>query len=123
MLRIHILRNNCSERDDIITVRQNLSGDFIVAYCDKESSVRYSFTASRYNLIQYFWSIFDFLRIDEEPFDRIQIVSPVHPSIILNVKELTNAKVGTAMRVIRQVVFNWPRSFAVTAFSNVHEGI
>ena len=121
MLRIHILRTNTSERDDIITVRQNLSRDFVVSYCDKESRVRYSFTASRDNLVQYFWGVFDFLRIDEEPFDKVQIVSPVHPSIMLNVKELNNLKIATIMRAIRQLFQNWPQS--LTAFTDMYEGI
>jgi hypothetical protein len=121
MLRVHILRSNCRERDDIITVRRNLSGDFIVHYTDKETSVRYSFTASRDNLVQYFWSVFDFLRIDEEPFERVQILSPVHPSAMFFVKELNTAKVATIMRALKQLFHNWPRS--LSPLSDVYEGI
>jgi hypothetical protein len=124
MLRIHIIRNIDQERarDDIITIRQNMSRDFVVNYSDNDSSVRYSFIASRDNLIEYLWSVFDFLRIDEEPFDKVQIVSPVHPSILMNVKTLDNRKVGTIMKAIRQLVNNWPRSLT-GAFSHMYEGI
>jgi len=124
MLRIHIIRNIDQERarDDIITIRQNMSRDFVVNYSDNDSSVRYSFIASRDNLIDYLWSVFDFLRIDEEPFDKVQIVSPVHPSILMNVKTLDNRKVGTIMKAIRQLVNNWPRSLT-GAFSHMYEGI
>jgi hypothetical protein len=124
MLRIHIIRNIDQERarDDIISIRQNMSRDFVVNYSDNDCSVRYSFIASRDNLIEYLWSVFDFLRIDEEPFDKVQIVSPVHPSILLNVKTLDNRKVGTIMKAIRQLVNNWPHSLT-TAFSHMNERI
>ena len=124
MLRIHIIRNVDQDRarDDVITIRQNMSRDFVVNYSDNDSSVRYSFIASRENLIEYLWCVFDFLRIDEEPFDKVQIVSPVHPSIMLNVTTLDNRKVATMMKAVRQLVNNWPHSLT-GAFSHVHEGI
>lgn len=124
MLQIHIIRNIDQERarDDIISIRQNMSRDFVVDYSDNDSSVRYSFIASRDNLVEYLWSVFDFLRIDEEPFVKVQIVSPVHPSIILNVKTLDNRKVSTIMKTIRQLINNWPRSLT-SAFSHMNEGI
>jgi len=118
MLRIHIIRK-IPEKDDIISIRQNLSRDFVVTYSDRECSVRYSFIASRDNLMDYFWSVFDFLRIDEEPFEKVQIVSPVHPSIILCVKTLTRDKVNTIVRALRQLFNTWPNSLA--PFSNMHE--
>lgn len=118
MLRIHIIRK-IPEKDDVITIRQNLSRDFVVTYSDRECSVRYSFIASRDNLMDYFWSVFDFLRIDEEPFEKVQIVSPVHPSIMLTVKTLTRDKVNTIVRTLRQLFNNWPQS--LTSFSNMHE--
>ena len=120
MLRIHIIRK-IPEKDDIITIRQNMSRDFVVTYSDRECSVRYSFVASRDNLVDYFWSVFDFLRIDEEPFEKVQIVSPVHPSIMLSVKTLTRDKVNTFMRVLRQLFNNWPHS--LTSFSQMDECI
>lgn len=126
MLRIHIIRNIDQERarDDVITIRQNMSRDFVVNYSDKESSVRYMFTASRDNLVEYLWSVFDFLRIDEEPFDKVQIVSPVHPSILMNVKTLDARKVHVIMKAIRQMINNWPHSLtAAAAFAHVDEGI
>uniref|UniRef100_A0A6C0HLB6 Uncharacterized protein n=1 Tax=viral metagenome TaxID=1070528 RepID=A0A6C0HLB6_9ZZZZ len=98
-----------------------MSRDFLVNYADHESNVRYMFTASRDNLIEYLWSVFDFLRIDEEPFDKVQILSPVHPSILLNVKSLNNRNVGTVMKTIRQLVNNWPTSLG--ALPNMYEGI
>jgi hypothetical protein len=124
MLQIHIIRNIDQERarDDIISIRQNMSRDFVVDYSDNDPSVRYSFIASRDNLVEYLWSVFDFLRIDEEPFVKVQIVSPVHPSIILNVKTLDNRKVSTIMKAIRQLINNWPRSLT-SAFSHMNEGI
>ena len=122
MLRIHILRK-IPEKDDIISIRQNLSRDFVVTYSDRECSVRYSFIASRDNLVQYFWSVFDFLRIDEEPFEKVQIVSPVHPSIILAVKTLTQDKVRVMVGVMRQLFTNWPRSLTCSAFSEMDESI
>jgi len=118
MLRIHIIRKSV-EKDDIITVRQNLSRDFVVLYTDRQSSVRYSFIASRDNLKDYFWSVFDFLRIDEEPFEKVQIVSPIHPSIILTVETLTRDKINTVTRVLRQLFQNWPRS--LPTFSDMDE--
>jgi hypothetical protein len=120
MLRIHIIRKS-GEKDDIITVRQNLSRDFLVVYSDRQSSVRYSFIASRDNLTDYFWSVFDFLRMDEEPFEKVQIASPVHPAIILNVDTLTRDKVHAAIRVLRQLFQNWPRS--LPAFSDMDESV
>ena len=120
MLRVHIIRK-IGERDDIITVRQNLSRDFVVTYTDKQCSVRYSFIASRDNLVSYFWSVFDFLSIDEEPFEKVQIGSPVHPSIILCVKTLTRAKINTVMSTLRQLFSNWPHS--LTPFADVDECI
>lgn len=126
MLRIHIIRKlepvERRERDDIISIRQNMSRDFVVNYSDNDSSVRYSFIASRDNLIDYLWSVFDFLRIDEEPFNKVQIVSPVHPSTLLNVKSLDNRKVNVVMKVIRQLVNNWPHSLTA-AFPHMDEGI
>ena len=125
MLRIHIIRKlepvADRERDDVITIRQNMSRDFVVNYSDHDSNVRYMFTASRDNLVDYLWSVFDFLCIDEEPFDKVQIVSPVHPSILLNVKTLDKRKLGTVMKTVRQMVNNWPRSLA--ALSHMDEGI
>jgi len=123
MLRIHIIRNIDQERarDDVITIRQNMSRDFVVNYADHDCSVRYSFIASRDNLIQYLWSVFDFLRIDEEPFDKVQVVSPVHPSILMNVKTLDDRKLKVIMKTIRQLVNHWPHS--LTPFSHMHEGI
>jgi hypothetical protein len=120
LLRIHILRK-VPEKDDIISIRQNLSRDFVVTYSDRECSVRYSFIASRDNLVSYFWSVFDFLRIDEEPFEKIQIVSPVHPSIMLCIKNLTHAKINIVMGTLRQLFNNWPHSLA--AFSQMDECI
>jgi hypothetical protein len=120
MLRIHIIRK-VPEKDDVITIRQNLSRDFVVMYSDRECKVRYSFIASRDNLIEYFWSVFDFLRIDEEPFEKVQVVSPVHPSIMLEVKTLTRDKVQTVIRTLRQLFNNWPHSLA--SFSQMDECI
>ena len=121
MLRIHIIRNIDQQRarDDIITIRQNMSRDFVVNYEDHDCSVRYSFIASRDNLIEYLWSVFDFLRIDEEPFDKVQVVSPVHPSILMNVKRLDDRKFKVIMKTIRQLVNNWPHS--LTPFSHMYE--
>ena len=121
MLRIHIIRNVDQERagDDIITIRQNMSRDFVENYADHDCSVRKSFIASRDNLVDYLWSVFDFLRIDEEPFDKVQILSPVHPSILLNVKTLNDRKLKTVMKTIRQLIHNWPRS--LSPFSHMHE--
>lgn len=113
MLRIHILRNDLGP-DDIITVRKNMSGDFVVTYADHETNIRYMFHASRENLLEYLWGIFNFLRIDEEPFEKVQIVSPVHPSIMLKVKNLTDRKVGNIMWSLRNVIYNWPQSLAAS---------
>jgi hypothetical protein len=120
MLRVHIIRK-IGEKDDIITISQNLSRDFVVTYSDRECSVRYSFIASRDNLVAYFWSVFDFLSIDEEPFEKVQIVSPVHPSTILAVKSLTRTKINTIMGALRQLFSNWPHS--LTPFSQMDECI
>lgn len=125
MLRIHIIRKvdptARRECDDIITIRQNMSRDFLVNYTDHDSSVRYMFIASRDNLIEYLWSVFEFLRIDEEPFDKVQILSPVHPSILLNVRNLNDRKVRTVMKTVRQLIYNWPK--LLTPFSHMDEGI
>lgn len=120
MLRVHIIRKT-HEKDDIITVRQNLSRDFVVTYTDKQCSVRYSFIASRDNLIDYFWSVFDFLHIDEEPYEKVQISSPVHPTVILGLNNLARNKVNTVMRTLRQLFNNWPHS--LTPFADMDECI
>jgi hypothetical protein len=45
----------------------------------------------------------------------------VHPSAMFFIKELNNAKVGSIMRVLKQLFHNWPRS--LSSFSDVYEGI
>lgn len=119
MLTIHIIRTSQKKDDDIITIRENTSMDFFVTYTDRQSSVRYSFICSGERVLDYLWSVFDFLRIDEEPFEQVQIVSPVHPSIMLGIKTLTRDKVRTVIRTLRAVLQNWPHSF--TPFSHMHE--
>jgi hypothetical protein len=111
MLQIHILRSDRGP-DDIISIHQNLNGDFVVVYSDHESSVRYTFRGSCENIVSYLWAVFDFLRIDEEPFEKVQIVSPVHPSIMMKVRHLTDTKVRTVVNTLRNLLYNWPRSLA-----------
>jgi hypothetical protein len=106
MITFHIIRSIGAANDDVITIHK--PGDlFSVTYSDRDSHFRYSFDASRDQVIEYLYSIFDMLRIDEEPFHSIQITLPAYPAINLKIASLTEKTVTTIMKPIKRSLLKW----------------
>lgn len=106
MITIHIIRSIGAVNDDIITIEKR-SRFFSVTYTDRDSHYRYSFDASRDELIEYLYSIFEMLRIDEEPFDSIQVTLPAYPVINIKIKSLNDNTIQTIMKPLKRSLLRW----------------
>jgi len=106
MITLHIIRSIGAANDDVITIQK--PGDlFLVTYKDCDSHFRYSFDATRDQVIEYLYSILDMLRIDEEPFHSIQITLPAYPAINLKIGSLGEKTVKTVMKPIKRSLLTW----------------
>ena len=107
MITFHIIRSIGAANDDVITIHKPGDELFSVTYSDRDSHFRYSFDASRDQVIEYLYSILDMLRIDEEPFHSIQITLPAYPAINVKVRSLSEKTVTTIMKPIKRSLLKW----------------
>jgi hypothetical protein len=98
MITFHIIRSIRSSNDDIIYIKTLDDTFFTVQYVDRDASLRYWFEATRDEVIEYMYSIFDMLRIDEEPFECVQMTLPAFPVIMLKIGSLNDKNVRTMMK-------------------------
>ena len=102
MITFHIIRNIRTSTDDVIHITNLDDTLFTVRYIDKEVNLRYWFEATRDDVIEYMYSIFDMLRIDEEPFDSVQMTLPAFPTIIVRIGSLNEKTVRTMMKPLKR---------------------
>lgn len=106
MITFHIIRSIGATNDDVITIQKR--GDlFLVTYMDRDSHYRYSFDATREQVIEYLYSILDLLRIDEEPFHSIQITLPAYPAINVKIGSLNENTIKTIVKPVKKSLLKW----------------
>jgi len=106
MITIHIIRSINNIADDVITIDKD-GYLFSVTYMDRDSKFRYSFDATRDQVIEYIYSVFELLRIDEEPFHSIQVTLPAYPVINVKINSLSEKTVKTFMRPLKKSLIRW----------------
>jgi hypothetical protein len=106
MITLHIIRSLNNASDDVITINKD-GYLFSVSYMDRDSKFRYSFDASREQVIEYLYSIFEMLRIDEEPFHSIQVTLPAYPVINVKIASLNDKTIQTFMRPLKRSLLRW----------------
>ena len=126
MIVIHIIRKLVtSTTDDVIEIYKNASEDnlFAVSYIDRDSRLRYSFDAYPDQILRYLYSVFGMLRIDEEPFESVQITLPAHPPINVKIASLSESRIETFMRPLKWCLRNWVRSSTAASLAQRHERV
>lgn len=88
-------------RDDVIYVYKDNVGGFLLKYVERNTSVRQSVSLSRTGVIDYFYNLFDILRIDDDPYHAIQINFPVYPAVLMDVHRITERRVRDVMHVLK----------------------
>ena len=106
MITFHIIRSIDATNDDVITI-QKRGSLFSVSYMDRDAHYRYSFDATRDQVIEYLYSILDMLRIDEEPFHSIQVTPPAYPAINVKISSLNQKTIKTIMNPIKKSLLKW----------------
>lgn len=123
MIVIHIIRKLVtSTTDDVIEIYKSGDNLFAVSYIDRDSRLRYSFDAYSDQILRYLYSVFGMLRIDEEPFESVQITLPAHPPINVKIASLSENRIETFMRPLKWCLRNWVRS-STTSFTQRHERV
>lgn len=115
MITFHIIRSIGASNDDVITIRK-LEDLFSVTYTDRESHYRYSFDATRDQVIDYLYSILDMLRIDEEPFHSIQVTLPAYPAINVKIGSLSENTIKTIVKPVKKCLLRWLTSSGRSVF-------
>ena len=122
MIVIHIIRKLVtSTTDDVIEIYKSDENLFAVSYIDRDSRLRYSFDAYPDQILRYLYSVFGMLRIDEEPFESVQITLPAHPPINVKIASLSESRIETFMRPLKWCLRNWVRS--TTSLAQRHERV
>lgn len=123
MIVIHIIRKLVtSTTDDVIEIYKSGDNLFAVSYIDRDSRLRYSFDAYSDQILRYLYSVFGMLRIDEEPFESVQITLPAHPPINVKIASLSETRIETFMRPLKWCLRNWVRS-STTSLAQRHERV
>ena len=125
MISIHIIRDRLTTNtDDVIEIFKSSSEDnlFSVSYIDRDSRLRYSFDAYPDQIARYLYSVFGMLRIDEEPFESVQITLPAHPPINVKIASLSASRIEAFMQPLKWCLRNWMRSTAAS-FAQRHERV
>jgi len=111
-IQINFIRDsNDSNTDDVMRIRasevsQNL---YRVEYEDRTVTARNRLLATEGEVLDYVYSVFTLLPIDDDPFESVQITCPTFPSVLLRVKDLGRAQVqGAVTTIIKTTMRNWP---------------
>ncbi len=86
-------------RDDVISVWENATTPavFTVKYRPGDGDRTRMFYMCEKETMSYLSSMFKSLDYDTDPFDKIQITTAIHPSIIYDVAAVADAQVRYAM--------------------------
>ena len=108
-LRLIFIRPNSTNDDVLSVVSTGTHGSFQCSYTDKLSNLRNDFVATESELLDYIDSMFVLLTNDEEPFESVQLSSPVFPSVLLSPATLSRQDIQTEVyNIIRSTLRNWP---------------
>lgn len=104
---LRFLRPNASQsNDDIILVYSGPSSPdlFRVVYRpgDLDSGLKYETHMTRTGVIEYVSDILKSMRYDVDPYDRIQLLTDLHPSVMYSVADMDD---GVARRSIENMVY------------------
>lgn len=95
---IFLTRNQCLNKDDVLTVFQKNDTHFLtVKYRPGDGSRIRSFDMSERETMTYLSDIFKSLEYDTDPFDKIQLTTSIHPSVLYEVATLGDKDVRYRM--------------------------
>jgi len=68
------------------------------------------FLSSRSDVLDYLHTIFDLLKVDDEPTQFLQLDAPCYPVVMVSRDEILGDSVtfGKLVRVVESVLYNWP---------------
>jgi hypothetical protein len=86
--------------DDIIYVKRNDMGGFLLTYTDNYSGVQNAFHCSKQTIIRYMEHLFNMLGMDDEPFLFVQVSLNAYPSLLFKIQDLTPQKIHQILNLI-----------------------
>lgn len=112
MIIIYIQRKGMPPSDDRIEIRSQDGVMFNVLYYEQSTergrNIRHSFTLQKCALINYVFSLLDFLQIDDEPYHGLEFLIPGYPAIVVLLNKLDEYKKECIMRAFRRCVYTFP---------------
>lgn len=112
-IRFHVIRDvSTSKTDDIITIHKVGEDSYSYSYKDatstykKKECVHKNLSGS--DVITMLRNLFNLLLLDVEPFQRLQVMLPTTPSIMLKMSSLTSTTRDHLYDSVETVMKNWP---------------
>ena len=118
MLTFHILRLNSNLDDKVAIDRIDPSTDlYRVTYVDMHSNIKSTFVCTSSAVIDYVENMLTLLRMDDDPFEAVQMSSPAYPTCYVKIPYLTHDKIEHFMHVLRNTFSRWPTTTRIRPLS------
>jgi hypothetical protein len=90
------------DSDDVITASTSKASPdlFHISYRpgDTDARVSYQATMSRSTLMDYVQDILESMTLDVDPFDRIQLLTDIHPTVMYSASDMDNRSTRNLLR-------------------------
>jgi hypothetical protein len=112
-IQLRIVKDNVNSlKDEIFTISKGHHDDWCInhrSYFSQTNSSMY--LKSRADVLNYLYHAFDIVKVDTELFHSVQFDAPCYPVVMVSRKDiLCIDTMHTFMRVVDQVLNNWPTS-------------
>jgi len=111
-IQIRIIRDNLNSlKDEIFTITQGAHNDWRINHKSAFSATNSTmFLANRSDVLDYLHTIFDLLKLDDEPTQFIQLDAPCYPVVLVSRADLLvdSATFKNLMHSVENVLYSWP---------------
>jgi hypothetical protein len=111
-MKIRVLRksyNHDMNMDDVISLQEKGKGLYDLKYYDQESKVYTKVNnMSGTEVMKYLSNTLRLLTLDKDPFDKLQLIMPNSPSVMLNIDDLTSQTRDLIYDSVEVMMDNWP---------------
>jgi hypothetical protein len=95
--------------DDVISLQEKGKGLYDLKYYDQESKVYTKVNnMSGTEVMKYLSNTLRLLTLDKDPFDKLQLIMPNSPSVMLNIDDLTSQTRDLIYDSVEVMMDNWP---------------
>ncbi len=91
------------QNDDVISISSTEMNDFSVTFRPGDHGQTYTTTMTRKNVYNYVSDVLKSMSYDMDPFDRIQLITDLHPSIMYSAQDMETVEVR---RIVEDMVYD-----------------